>query len=129
LFNGENESSNLVLDDSFDDTNRYFEENSGHRDHGGSEEDGGKAMGPDGNPMEVCRCLGTRAIVWLTKLFSLIFQSNRMPKEWRSILVPIFKKGDVQSYTNYHAIKLMSHMMKLWKRVIEHRLRRVTCVT
>ena len=54
-----------------------------------------------------------------------------MPKEWRrSILVPIFKnKGDVQSYTNYRGIKLMSHTMKFWERVIEHRLRRVTSVT
>ena len=54
-----------------------------------------------------------------------------MSKEWRrSILVPIFKnKGDVQSCTNYYGIKLMSHTMKLWERVIEHRLRRVTSVT
>ncbi|CAO2183052.1 unnamed protein product [Urochloa humidicola] len=92
---------------------------------------GGKAMGPDGIPIEVWRCLGVRAIVWLTKLFNLIFQANKMPEEWRrSILVPIFKnKGDVQSCTNYRGIKLMSHTMKLWERVIEHRLRRVTNVT
>ena len=37
---------------------------------------GGKAMGPDGIPIEVWRCLGNRAIVWLTKLFNLIFRSN-----------------------------------------------------
>ena len=53
---------------------------------------GGKAMGPDGIPIEVWRCLGDRAIIWLTKLFNLIFRSNKMPEEWRrSILVPIFK--------------------------------------
>ena len=92
---------------------------------------GGKAMGPDGIPIEVWRCLGDRAIVWLTKLFNLIFRSNKMSEEWRrSILVPIFKnKGDIQSCTNYRGIKLMSHTMKLWERVIEHRLRRVTSVT
>ena len=75
----------------------------------------GKAIGPDGIPIEVWRCLGDRAIVWLTKLFNLIFLSNKMPEEWkRSILVPIFKnKGDVQSCTNYRGIKLMSHTMKL----------------
>ena len=89
---------------------------------------GGKAMGPDGIPIEVWRCLGDGAIGWLTKLFNLIFRSNRMPEEWRSILVPIFKnKGDVQSCTNYRGIKLMSHTMKLWEKVIEHRLRRVKC--
>jgi len=54
-----------------------------------------------------------------------------MPEEWRrSILVPIFKnKGHIQSCSNYREIKLMSHMMKLWERVIEHHLRRVTSVT
>jgi len=92
---------------------------------------GGKAMGPDGVPIEVWRCLCARVMLWLTKLFNLIFRSNKMPEEWRrSILVPIFKnKGDVQSCNNYHGIKLMSHMMKLWERVIEHRLRRVISVT
>jgi hypothetical protein len=76
---------------------------------------GGKAMSPDGIPIEVWRSLGDVAIVWLTKLFNLIFQSNKMPDEWRwSILVPIFKnKGGVQSCTNYRGIKLMSHTMKL----------------
>jgi hypothetical protein len=92
---------------------------------------GGKAMGPDGIPIEVWRSLRDIAIVWLTKLFNLIFRSNKMPDEWRrSILVPIFKnKEDVQSCTNYRGIKLMSHTMKLWERIIEYRLRGVTNVT
>ena len=54
-----------------------------------------------------------------------------MPEEWRrDILVPIFKnKRDVQSCTNYRGINLMSHTMKLWERVIEHRLKKVRSVT
>jgi hypothetical protein len=39
------------------------------------------------------------------------------------------EQGDIQSYTNYRGIKLMSHMMKLWERVIEHRLRGTTWVS
>ena len=31
--------------------------------------------------------------------------------------------GDIEDYSNYGGIKLMSHTMKLWERVIEHRLR------
>ena len=55
---------------------------------------GGKAMGPDVIPIEVWRCLADRAIVWLTKLFNLIFRSNKMPEEWRkNILVPILKNN------------------------------------
>jgi hypothetical protein len=53
-------------------------------------------MGPDGIPIEVWRSLGDVAIVWLTKLFNLIFRSNKMPDEWRrSILVQIFKNKEM----------------------------------
>jgi hypothetical protein len=53
-----------------------------------------------------------------------------MPDEWRSIIVPIFKnKRDIQSYTNYREIKLMSHTMKLWEKVIKYRLRKLTTVS
>jgi hypothetical protein len=91
---------------------------------------GGKTMGPNGIPIEAWKCFGDIAIVWLTKLFNNIFRSNRMPDEWRSTLVSIFKnKGDIQSCTNYRGIKLMTHTMKLWERVIEHRLRRMTHIT
>jgi hypothetical protein len=63
-------------------------------------------------------------------LFNHIFRSNKVSDEWRSILVPILKnKGDIQSCTNYRGIKLMSHTMKLWERVIEHRLREMTHIT
>jgi hypothetical protein len=41
----------------------------------------GKALGPDDIPIKVWRCLGDIAIVWLTKLFNTIFQSNKMPDE------------------------------------------------
>jgi hypothetical protein len=34
---------------------------------------GGKMMCPDGIPIEMWRTLGDVAIVWLTKLFNIIF--------------------------------------------------------
>lgn len=81
-------------------------------------------MSPDGIPIEVWKCLVDIAIVWLTKLFNHILLSNKMPAKWRSTLVPIYKNnGDIQSCANFQAIKLTSHIMKLWKRVIERRLR------
>ena len=47
-----------------------------------------------------------------------------MPEEWRSVLIPIYKnKGDAQCCGNYRGIKLMSHTMKVWERIIEARLR------
>jgi hypothetical protein len=90
----------------------------------------GKACGPDGIPIEVRKCLGDVGVNWLTRLFNKILVSKRMPNEWRqSTLVPIFKnKGDIQSCSNYRGIQLMSHTMKLWERVVEHRLRCNTSV-
>ena len=133
LFNGENESSTIELNDSFDETSMRFVRRIQESEvkEALKRMKGGKAMGPDCIPIEVWKGRGDIAIVWLTKLFNLIFRANKMPEEWRrSILVPIFKnKGDVQSCTNYRGIKLMSHTMKLWERVIEHRLRRMTSVT
>ena len=133
LYNGDNENTTFQLDDSFDDTNRRFVRRIQESEvkEALKRMKGGKATGPDGIPIEVWRCLGDIAIVWLTKLFNRIFRSNKMPEEWRrSILVPIYKnKGDIQSCTNYRGIKLMSHTMKLWERVIEHRLRGMTRVT
>ncbi|KAK3557560.1 hypothetical protein QTP70_030490, partial [Hemibagrus guttatus] len=87
----------------------------------------GKAVGPDDIPVEVWKCLGEAAVEFLTSLFNRVLESERMPEEWRrSVLVPIFKnKGDVHSCSNYRGIKLMSHTMKLWERVVEARLRKV----
>ena len=70
LFNGENEGTTFELDDSFDDTNRRFVRRFQEAEIGEALKrmKGGKAMGPDGIPIEVWRCLGDRAIVWLTKL-------------------------------------------------------------
>jgi hypothetical protein len=62
-------------------------------------------MGLDGIPIEVWKCLGDIAIVWLTKLFNHIFRSNKMPDEWRSTLVPIFKnKGESYGASLSHTV-------------------------
>ena len=49
-----------------------------------------------------------------------------MLREWRfSIIIPLYKnKGDIQDCNNFRGIKLISHTMKLWERVIERMLRK-----
>ena len=83
----------------------------------------GKAVGPDDIPVEVWKCLGESALKFLTKLYNRTMESERMPEESRdSVFIPIVKnKGDVQSYSNYRGIKLISHTMKPWERIIELR--------
>lgn len=74
---------------------------------------------------------GTESIQWLTKLFTKLIELAKMPDIWRnSYLVPIFKnKGDVQGCENYRGIKLTSHTLKLWERVISKRLSEMVHIT
>ncbi|KAK3547011.1 hypothetical protein QTP86_008801 [Hemibagrus guttatus] len=51
---------------------------------------------------------------------------RRWKEYFEELMNEFFKnKGDVQSCSNYRGIKLMSHTMKLWERVVEARLRKV----
>jgi len=86
----------------------------------------GKSEGPDQIPVEVWKCLGEEGLEWLTKLFNVIPRSARKPREWRlSTVIPLYKnKGDIQDCNNYRCIKLLSHIMKLWERVIGRSLRK-----
>jgi hypothetical protein len=90
LFNEDSGNSSIELDISLDDLNRQFVcriQESEVKD-ALKRMKGGKVMGSDGISIKVWRSLGDIAIVWLTKLFNLIFQSNKIPDEWRqSILV------------------------------------------
>ena len=51
-------------------------------------------------------------------------------KRKNSTLVSLYKnKCDIQDCSNYRGIKLISHTMKLWERVIEHHLREHAKIT
>jgi hypothetical protein len=83
LFNEDSGSSSIKLDISSDNLNRQFvrriQESEVKDDL--KRMKGGKTMGPDGIPIEVWRSFRDVAIVWLNKLFNLIFRSNKMPDE------------------------------------------------
>ena len=52
----------------------------------------GKAVGPDGLPVEVWKCMGEMGIKFLTRLFNRLLMGERMPEEWRrSVLIPMYK--------------------------------------
>ena len=75
----------------------------------------GKAQGPD--------CIGREFSV---NFFNRLLRGEKMSDEWRrSVLVPLYKgKGDIKECGNYWGIKLMSHTMKLWERIIEASIRK-----
>ena len=83
----------------------------------------GKAVGPDELPIElpdelpieVWKCVREMEIKFLTRLFIKLLVGERMPEEWRRIvLIPIDKnKGEAQCCGIYRGIKLMSHTTKI----------------
>ena len=85
-----------------------------------------KAQEPDDIPLEIWIALGNKGVEFLVNFFNRLLQGDKMPDEWRrSVLVPSYKgKGDIKECGNYRGIKLMSHSMKLWERVIEARIRK-----
>ncbi|XP_068250238.1 uncharacterized protein [Palaemon carinicauda] len=84
----------------------------------------GKATGRDESPAEVWKCLEEFGVNMLWDLMKKIHRKEKMHRMWRNnFLIPIFKeKWDVQNCNNYRAIKLLPHPMKLWYRIIEHRI-------
>jgi len=54
-----------------------------------------------------------------------------IPNVWRhSTITPLYKqKGDPLNCNNYRGIKLLSHTLKLWERVIESRLREIVKIS
>jgi hypothetical protein len=78
-----------------------------------------KATGPDNIPIEAWKSLGADGVDLLVTLMNEVFSEEKIPTEWReSTIVPIYKdKGDIQD-CNYRGIKLMSHTMKLYERII-----------
>ncbi|KAF3647161.1 putative peptide/nitrate transporter-like [Capsicum annuum] len=91
----------------------------------------GRATGPDEIPVEFWKFVGEAGVRWLTGLFNEIFRTAKMSEAWRrSTMIPLYKnKGDIQSCNNYRGIKLLSHSMKIWERVVEVRLRRIVSIS
>lgn len=84
----------------------------------------GNAVGPDGIPAEFWKSCGTVGHNFLRELFTKIKGGNPMPNSFRdSYLLPFYKnKGDSRNCNNYRGIKLLSHTMKIWERVINNRV-------
>ena len=86
----------------------------------------GKAQGRDDIPVEAWIAVGNKGVEFLVNSFNRLLRGEKMTDEWRrSVLVPLYKgKEDNKECANYRGIKLMSHTMKLWERVIEARIRK-----
>ncbi len=85
-----------------------------------------KPCGPDCLTIEVAKTLedeGDEAAIWMTGVLNDAMNEG-IPEEWRTGTTPICKqKGDPLECNNFIRIKVLSHTLKLWERVVESRLR------
>jgi hypothetical protein len=89
-----------------------------------------KATGPDELPIEVIKLMKQIGLQWVTSMLEDI-QNNGIPEIWKySTITPLYKqKGDPLNCNNYRGIKLLSHSLKLWERVIEARFREIVNIS
>ena len=84
----------------------------------------GKAAGPDGLIGEFYKFAATEIIDYLHELFNKLFDNGFYPNDWsESIILPLFKKGNVNDPNNYRGISLCNIASKLYSSVINNRIK------
>ncbi len=82
-----------------------------------------KAPGIDDLTSDIIKEGGSEIIKQVTKLFNQITQEKRIPVKWKEAkVILLHKKGDKADIRNYRPISLLSHLYKLFTRVIQNRV-------
>lgn len=82
-----------------------------------------KATGPDEIPSEILKILGKNATQLLKQIFNTIYDGGFIPSDWlRSTFIPIPKKHNAKECKDHRTISLMSHVLKIFLRIIHQRI-------
>jgi hypothetical protein len=82
-----------------------------------------KAAGPDGIIGELLKNSSDQVLQFFIKLFNNLFDKGQFPRNWtESIILPLFKKGDINNPSNYRGISLSDISNKLYSIIINNRL-------
>nr|CAH8876432.1 unnamed protein product [Trichobilharzia regenti] len=83
----------------------------------------GKAAGPDGMTPEVFKYGGDSLLSGLTEVLGSVWESEEVPSGWcKSLIIPIYKKGDKSSCDNHRGISLTNIVSKVLGSIIMRRL-------
>ena len=86
----------------------------------------GKSGGSDGITSEILKADPETTVKYLEKLFTAIWNQERIPAEWsKGLIVKIPKKGDRSICDNYRGITLLSVPSKIFSRVVIQRIQDV----
>uniref|UniRef100_A0A8D8W5N2 Craniofacial development protein 2 n=2 Tax=Cacopsylla melanoneura TaxID=428564 RepID=A0A8D8W5N2_9HEMI len=82
-----------------------------------------KAAGPDNIQTEFLKLLDDRGIDVITEVFNNIYNSGDIPVEWlKSEFIALPKKPSAKKCDEYRTISLMSHLLKLFLKIIHKRI-------
>ena len=85
-----------------------------------------KSPGNDQLTSDIIRLGGYEALKQITTIFNNILRTQKIPHEWKEAkIIILFKKGDRKDIKNYRPISLLSHMYKLFTRVLQKRMEKV----
>ena len=79
-----------------------------------------KASGGDGIPVELLQILKDDAVKVMHSICQQIWKTQHRPQDWkRSVFIPIPKKGNARTCSNYHTIVLISHVSKVMFKILQ----------
>ena len=82
-----------------------------------------KASGGDGILPELSQILKDDAVKVLHSTCQQIWKTQQWLQDWkRSVFIPIPKKDSAKKCSNYHTIALISHVNKVWLKILQVRL-------
>ncbi|VDP17538.1 unnamed protein product [Heligmosomoides polygyrus] len=84
-----------------------------------------KAKGPDDLAAALWKLKSWYPTKWLATFFNQMIAKKKVPNiQQRSTTIPIWKKkGSPADCTNYRPIRLLSHSMKIFERIVDGRIR------
>lgn len=84
-----------------------------------------KAAGDDGITTRAVLACKEIGIQWLTLMFQRAWEERKVPDDWqRAVVVPIWKcKGNKKDCSTYRGISLLSHVGKMFAKILERRIR------
>jgi hypothetical protein len=82
-----------------------------------------KASGPDGIIGEIFKNASVFVAPFFVRFFNVLFDKGIYPENWmESVILPLYKKGDVNSPGNYRGISLSDTSSKVFGTIINRRL-------
>ena len=81
-----------------------------------------KASRGDGFAVELFQILKDDAVKVLHSICQQTWKTEQWPQDWRSVFIPIPKKGNAKECSNYRIIILISHTSEVMLKILQARL-------